>query len=62
MTDVESPRSENGPEVTLTTTGRVMSSESDKTTVYSSVQVSMCMSVQGDTMSEVCKPSYIREG
>ena len=59
MTDVESPRSENGPEVTLTTTGRVMSSESDKT---STVQVSVCMSVQGDTMSEVCKPSYIREG
>ena len=59
MTDVESPRSENGPEVTLTTTGRVMSSESDKT---STVQVIVCMSVQGDTMSEVCKPSYIREG
>ena len=47
MTDVESPRSENGPEVSLTTTGRVMSSKSERM-----IFVGVC--VHGD-MSEVCK-------
>ena len=41
MTDVESPRSENGPEVSLTTTGRVMSSKSEKLNYFVGVYVCM---------------------
>ena len=50
MTDVESPRSETGPEVSLTTTGRVMSSKSEKINYF----VGVCVCVHRD-MSEVCK-------
>ena len=49
MTDVESPRSENGPEVSLTTTGRVMSSKSEKM-----IFVGVCVCDHGD-MSELCR-------
>ena len=41
MTDVESPRSENGPEVSLTTTGRVMSSKSQKINYF----VGVCIKI-----------------
>ena len=54
MTDVESPGSENGPEITLTTTGRVMSSKSIKCTwIHTKIWCPL----------EVCKPftpDYIR--